>query len=179
MPQLLVAFGVLLISFSLSSRDTARAPPSSEPSTTTTWLRLSSSASSSASPQLQFLHAFFLRGAVDAVTGSHGRALSESVRSASASIGGVPGVLSVHSAFFASGFVFLRRGSRSGAFVESAFLRETVAVGACAGFWAMRVVAEVAERIVKPLRVTSEGTLDSGEILCRCNVPSGISDESS
>ena len=74
---------------------------------------LNSSASSSASPHVQFLHAFFRRGC-DPSVGSHtgaGRCLSAGVSRESASICGVAGELRAHNAFFFAGSVFLRFGS--------------------------------------------------------------------
>ncbi len=158
------------MSLARSSWETSRAAPFSDPSSKTTLLCLSSSASSSARPQVQFLQAFFRRGALEMlVIGSHGRARSDSVSKASESMEGVPGALRVQSAFFAAESVFLRRGNMTGLDTD----------GACAGFWAMMVGEEGAESTVKPESVSSDAIGECDVVFWRCKVPSGVRAERS
>jgi hypothetical protein len=150
LPQLLVAFGAAFaacINLSFSSPWlTSTALPSMMPSNITTLPFRSSSASSSASPQLQFLHAR-LRLGVEADTGSHvgtGRALSAAVSSASGSMEGVDGASGERAqrAFFFAGSVFLRLSKRTGP-------------EEWAGFWAI-IAVDVEFSSVNPDKVKAE-----------------------
>lgn len=151
----------------------------------TTLLCFNSSASSSASPHEQFLQALFLRGA-PALNGSQvgiGRSRSAGVRSASASIEGVEGELSVHKAFFED----LRSGSSRrrgnaievGAAVADLCLSENDAPDDKSGFCAIMVPSSGrADRILNPARVSSEGRVKRPEDrLRRCRVPKGVKPE--
>ena len=119
---------------------------------------------------MQFLHAFFRRGA-PRVTGSHasGRSRSAAVKRLSASNAGADGAESVQRAFLDAFFSGLA-GRRSATEV----LRETEMPEVCTGFWATIEPFSVAFRTVNPARVRSEGSVGSAdERFRRYSVPRG------
>jgi hypothetical protein len=144
LPQLLVAFGAALAAFaSLSFSDgaTSLVAPSSLPSSNTTLAKLlcSSASSSSASPQVQPLHAF-LRRPAPPLTGSQaaGRSLSASVSRLSASIVLPRGAVRSQIAFLAA---MLRRGRATrGRGYALVFKEKEVPVGRD-GFWAISLLS--------------------------------------
>src|SRR6266702_2636185 len=157
LPQLLVAFGAALAaldSLSFSDGATSLVAPPSLPSSNTTLTKLlrSSSASSSASPQVQPLHAFLCRP-TPPLTGSQaaGRSLSASVSRLSASIVFPRGVMRSQIAFLAA---MLRRGRATEVeATDLVFKEKEVPVGRD-GFWAITLLSVgVGVRMWKPARV--------------------------
>jgi len=141
-PQLLVAFGAALAALdnlSFSESATSLAPPPSLPSSNTTLVSpfRSSASSSSASPQVQPLHAFLRRGP-PAMTGSHaaGRALSASVSKLSASMVSPRAGVKSQIAFLAAA---LRRGRATEATAAALVFRDTDAPAPRVGFCAINV----------------------------------------
>jgi hypothetical protein len=132
---------------------------------------------------VQFLHAFFRRGALG-LNGSHvgtGRSRSAGVSRDSASIEGVEGEFKVQSAFLEdlrSGSI-MRRG-RATAGKEDLFLRVSDVPGKCAGFCAMIVPSSArADSTVNPARVSSEvRVIRSVERFKSWRVPRAIKPES-
>ena len=162
LPQLLVAFGAAfaaIASLSFSDGLTTLVAPFSLPSSNTTFAKLlcSSASSSSASPQVQPLHAF-LRRPTPPLTGSQaaGRSLSASVSRLSASIVLPRGAVRSQMAFLAA---TLRRGRATATEVEATalvFKEKEVPVGRD-GFWAITLLSVgVGVRRWKPARVRLE-----------------------
>jgi hypothetical protein len=159
LPQLLVAFGAAfaaIASLSFSDGATTLVAPFSLPSSNTTFAKpfCSSASSSSASPQVQPLHAF-LRRPAPALTGSQaaGRSLSASVSRLSASIALPRGAVRSQIAFLAA---VLRRGRATEVEATALVFREKEVPVGRDGFWAMTLSVGVGVRIWKPASVRFE-----------------------
>ena len=160
LPQLLVAFEAALaalVSLSFSDGATSLVAPSSLPSSKTTLAKLlfNSASSSSASPQVHPLHAFFRRPAPP-LTGSQaaGRSLSASVSRLSASIVFPRGAVRSQIAFFAAK---LRRGRATEVEATALVFKEKEVPIGRDGFWAI-ILLSVGVGVImwKPARVRLE-----------------------
>jgi hypothetical protein len=167
LPQLLVAFGAALaalVNLSFSESATSLAAPPSLPSSNTTFANpfRNSASSSSASPHVQPLHAFFRRGP-PSLNGSHaaGRALSASVSKLSASMVSPRGAVRSHMALLAA---TLRRGRAARAGAVVLVFRDTDAPADRGGFWAIIVPStRWAVRTWKPANIRLEVILGGPE----------------